>query len=335
MPFKLNLQYFANLNVNTTAVSTAPATKPQAYYDKVLQEVLRQTEFGFTKFSQKKPIPKGNGRTVNFRKIAKLAPALTPLTEAVTPDGNVASKSNITGTVEQYGDYMAFSDRVDFEEIDPIIEAYSVEQGHQAKETMDIIVREILSAGTNVMYAGAKLARAELTSADVFTIRDARKIVRFFRKNHVKGVLPNGDYAAFVSPDTAFDIMDDPDFEKAMNYGQNVKPMMDNEIGRLHRVRYFEVVNAKVFEDGGDADGVGAGVTPMDVHASIFIGRNAYGTTEIEGRGKPKVIVKGLGSAGTEDPLDQRQTIGWKLDAFGAIRLEETAIMRYEHAVTS
>lgn len=325
---KLNVQQFAgNLNLNTTAVSTAPATKPSAYYDKVLLTVLRQTEFGFDKFAQKKTIPTGNGRTVNFRKLGKLAPALTPLTEGVTPDGNTASKTNITGTVEQYGDYMSFSDRVDFEEIDPILEGYAVEQGHQAKETLDIIVREILSAGTNVFYAGGRTARADITAADVFSIRDARKIVRFFKKNFIKPVVGN-DYACFVSPDTAFDIMDDPDFDKAMNYGNNVKPMMDNEIGRIFQVRYYEVNNAKVFT-GAAAAGT------LDVHASIFIGRNAYGVTEIAGQGNVKTIVKGLGSAGTQDPLNQRQTQGWKVNAFGAIRLEELAIARLEHAVTA
>lgn len=316
----------ANLNLNKTTISTAPATKPSAYYDKVLLAVLRQTEFGFDRFAQKKPIPTGQGRTVNFRKIGKLAPALTPLTEGVTPDGNVASKTNITGTVEQYGDYMAFSDRVDFEEIDPILEAYAVEQGHQAKETMDIIVREILAAGTNVFYAGGRLARNAVTSADKFTLRDLRKIVRSFKKNFVKP-LANGDYGCFISPDTKFDLIDDPDFQKAMQYGQNVKPMMDNEVARIFNVRFFEVVNAKVF--------TGAGAAGIDVHASIFLGRNAYGVTEIEGRGNVKTIIKGLGSAGTEDALNQRQTQGWKVDAFGAIRLEELAICRYEHAVSA
>lgn len=326
-----------NLNLNTTAISTAPATKPSAYYDKTLLTILRQSEFGFDKFSQKKSIPQGNGRVVNFRKLGKLPPALTPLTEGVTPDGEVATKSNITGTVEQYGSYMAFSDRVDFEEIDPVIEGYTVEQGYQAKETVDIIVRDILAAGTNVMYAGGKLARNTLAAAtydpatkarggDGFRIRDVRKIVRFFKKNHVKPVTPNGDYAAFISPDTAFDIMDDPDFEKAMDYGNNVAPMMNNEIGRIFRVRFYEIVNAKVF--------AGAGAASADVHASIFLGRNAYGTTEISGQGNVKSIVKRLGSAGTADPLDQRQTMGWKLNSFGAIRLEELAIMRYEHTVT-
>jgi N4-gp56 family major capsid protein len=315
-----------NLNLNTTAISTAPATKPAAFYDKTLLKVLRQTEWGFDRFAQKKSIPQGNGRTVNWRKLGKLAPALTPLTEGITPDGNTASKTNITGTVEQYGDYMAFSDRVNFEEIDPIISGYSVEQGHQARETLDIIVRDILSAGTNVMYAGGKLSRAELTADDRFTIRDARKIVRFFKKNFVKPVVGN-DYACFISPETEFDIMDDPSFEKSMEYGNNVKPMMDNEIGRIFQVRYYMVTNAKVFP--------AAGFGGIDVHAAIFIGRDAYGTTEISGQGNVKTIVKGLGSAGTQDPLDQRQTIGWKVNAFGAVRLEEMAIMRYEHAVSA
>jgi N4-gp56 family major capsid protein len=315
-----------NLNTQTTAISTAPATKPQYYYDKVLLTVLRQTEFGFDRFSQKKSIPQGNGRNVNFRKLGKLAPALTPLTEGVTPDGNTASKTNITATVDQYGDYMTFSDRVDFEEIDPVIEGYTVEQGYQAKETMDIIVREILAAGTNVFYANSRVSRATLAAGDKFTLRDARKIVRAFKKNFIKPVAGN-DYACFISPDTKFDLMDDPDFQKGMQYGQNVQPMMDNEISRIFGVRYYEVVNNKVF--------TGAGAGAVDVHAAIFLGRNAYGTTEISGQGNVKTIVKGLGSAGTADALNQRQTIGWKLNAFGAVRLEELAICRYEHTVTA
>jgi len=327
-----------NLNLNlTSTVSTAPATKPQAFYDKTLLAVLRQTEFGFDRFAQKKPIPQGNGRVVNFRKLGKLAPALTPLTEGVTPDGETASKTNITATVEQYGSYMAFSDRVNFEEIDPIIKGYTVEQGYQAKETLDIIVRDILSAGTNVFYSGGKLSRGELAgttmgadgkkTGDHFKIRDARKIVRFFKKNHVKPLVGN-DYACFVSPDTAFDIMEDPDFEKAMDYGGNVQPMMSNEIGRIFQVRYYEVTNMKAFPAAG------AGTPKADVHAAIFIGRNAYGVTEITGNGNVKNITKSLGSAGTADPIDQRQTIGWKINSFGAVRLEELAIARYEHTVS-
>lgn len=310
----------------TSSPAMAPALRPQQYYDRVLLEVLRQTEFGHQKFAQVRTIPKNAGtNTINFRKIGKLPPVLTPLTEGITPDGQQASKDNVTATVAQYGAYMMFSDKVSFEEIDPIIAEYTEELGYQARESLDILVREVLSAGTNVYYANGKTDRNQLAAGDKFTLKDIRRIVRDFKKNHVKPVAGR-DYACFISPDTEFDVFDDPDFEKVADYGGRAQPYLDNEIGRIHGVRFFTLTNAKVFEGEGE-DG-------SDVHAAIMIGRNAYGVVKVTGEGNVQSIVKGLGSAGTEDPLNQRQTVGWKVNAFGAVRLEELAIARYEHVPT-
>src|SRR5690606_11070164 len=102
-----------------------------------------------------------------------------------------------------------------------------------------------------------------------------------------------------------------------------VKPLLDNEVGRFHNVRFFMTPNAKVFE--------GAGASGVDVHTAIFLGRNAYGTTDIKGEGSVKSIVKPVGSSGSDDPLNQRGSIGWKVNAFGMVRLEELALVRYEH----
>jgi len=55
----------------------------------------------------------------------------------------------------------------------------------------------------------------------------------------------------------------------------------------------------------------GAGAAGRDVYATLVIGANAYGVTEVTGGGLQH-IVKQLGSAGTEDPLNQRATAGWK-----------------------
>lgn len=312
---------------NSTTISTAPGTRPQQFYDRTLLKVLRQTEFHWDQFAQKRQLPKNAGtNTINFRKLGKLNPALTPLTEGVTPNGDSASKTNVTATVSQYGSFMAFSDKVDFEEIDPIITEYTVEQGNQAKETLDIIVRDILANGTNVRRAGNRTATNLITSTDIFTLKDIRRVVRDFRKNFVKPVIGN-DYACFIGPDTEFTLMDDPDFQKIMQYGMDNKPMLDNEIGRAFGVRFFVVNNPKIL--------TGAGASGIDVHTAILIGSNAYGVVDVAGEGNVKSIVKGLGSAGTEDPLDQRQTIGWKINSFGAVRLEELAICRYEFAVNS
>ena len=75
-----------------------------------------------------------------------------------------------------------------------------------------------------------------------------------------------------------------------------------------------------------------------DVYATIVLGENAYGTTEIAGGGLQH-IVKQLGSGGTADPLNQRATVGWKATK-AAVRLMEPFMVRietassFEHALT-
>jgi hypothetical protein len=56
----------------TTGINTgtgATATKPAAFYDKVLLKILRQRDWGHTQFAQERPMPRNYGDTVNFRRI--------------------------------------------------------------------------------------------------------------------------------------------------------------------------------------------------------------------------------------------------------------------------
>ena len=312
-------------NMTRTSDFTAPDQKPQQWYDKIMLAVLRQSIFLYDKFAQVRTVPKNPGtNTVNFRRIGKLQPATTPLTEGVTPEGKKASKSNVLGTFNQYGDFMAFSDRVSFEEIDPIIEEYTVELGMQAKETLDIIVRDVLANGTNVYYSSTQATRTsrdQLAAGDHFSLQDVRRIVRDFRKNHVMPVI-DGDYACFIGPDAEYDIITDPEFKEPYEYNNDGSPLLRFEVGRAYGVRFYRVTNPPIFTSAG-SDG-------SDVHAAIFIGKDAYGVVNINGEGNVKTYVKPAGSAGSEDPLNQRQTIGWKVNAFGAVRLNELALARYE-----
>ena len=75
-----------------------------------------------------------------------------------------------------------------------------------------------------------------------------------------------------------------------------------------------------------------AGLAGRDVYATLVMGDNAYGTTELSGGGLEH-IVKQLGSAGTADPLNQRATVGWKATK-AAARLVEAFMVRIETAST-
>lgn len=316
------------LNTSTSVGSGtgANSTKPNAYYDKLLLELLVQTDFGHAKFAQERDMPRKAGDTVNFRKINKLTPSLTPLTEGVTPDGLNGGITAISVTTAQYGEWMLFSDMVDVTTVDPIITEYTVELARIMREKLDILVREELNGGANVYYANGKTSRATLAAGDKPTIDDLRKIVLGLKKNFVKPS-SGSNYVVFVTPDVAFDLQDDEKFLKAYEIGQNNSPMMKGEIANIYGMTFLELNNAKVF--------AGEGAAGVDVHSSIVIGQKPYGITKIKGEGSVETITKALGSAGTDDPLNQRQSIGAKVNAFAVKRLYEEAIVRYESVPTN
>jgi N4-gp56 family major capsid protein len=310
----------------TTTINTgtgAVATKPAAFYDKVLLKTLRARSFDHDKFAQVRPMPKHAGDTINFRKIGVLAPALTPLTEGVTPTGNTATVTAISATTKQYGDFLEFSDVVDFQQVDPIVTEYSKEQGVQASETKDVIVRDELHGGTNVNYAASRTSRVTLAVGDKPSVDQFRKAALTLKKNKVRPAV-GGKYVTFITPEITFDLLDDAKFIKAYEIAQNNKPFIDGEIADVYGIKFIEV------EAGTGKIFAGAGAAGANVHSAVMLGEEAYGITKISGEGDVQVIVKGLGSAGTSDPLNQRQSIGWKINAFVAKRLKEEAIVRIE-----
>lgn len=318
-----------NTSTSVGSGSGAASTKPNAYYDRLLLELLVHKDFQHDKFAQERDMPAKAGDTINFRKINKLTPSLEPLTEGVTPDGLNGGLTAITVTTHSYGEWMLFSDMVDVTTVDPIITEYTMELARIMREKLDILVREELNAGANVVYAGGKTSRDALTASDKPTINDLRKIVLTLKKNYVRPA-SGQNYVAFVTPDVAFDLMDDPKFEKAYEIGRNNNPFIKGEIANIWGISFLELNNAKIFEAGE----VGSHPT-LDVHSTIVIGAKPYGITKIKGNGTVETITKGLGSAGTTDPLNQRQSIGAKIKAFAVKRLYEEAIVRYESVPTN
>ena len=87
--------------------------------------------------------------------------------------------------------------------------------------------------------------------------------------------------------------------------------------------------------EGASGLSAGAAITPgelnaddMAVFATMILGGNAYGVTEVEGGGLEH-IVKQLGYG--NDPLNQRASVGWKA-THAAKRLVESYMVRIESA---
>ena len=173
LAYGLNLQQFADVMNATTSATTGNDLRPEIkqFYDKNLIR-LAEPYLVHDRFAQQKPIPRGNGKTISFRKFSKLPKALTPLTEGVTPDGQALNVSEITATVAQYGGYVKITDVLQLASFDPIITEATELIAQQAGRTLDTITREILNGGTNVQYAdGTVASRAALTASNTLTVK--------------------------------------------------------------------------------------------------------------------------------------------------------------------
>ena len=67
----------------------------------------------------------------------------------------------------------------------------------------------------------------------------------------------------------------------------------------------------------------------LNVHHIMVIGKDALTRTGLTGEGNAKVYVKPKGSAGVLDPIDQRQSIGFKINSVGFGSTRPEAIIDY------
>lgn len=271
----------------------------------------------FAKYGQKRPIPTHEGGTINFRRFNSLSPATTALTEGVTPAGSNLSISVVTATPEQYGDFVEISDKLDMVGIDPVLTETAQVLGEAAALTVDTLVRDVVSAGTNVQYANGKTSTATVAATDVMTSTEILKAVRTLKNANAKP-MEGGFFIGIVDPDVSYDIQKDALWQDISKYSGG-EAIMKGEIGKLGGVRFIETTNVKT----------GTGASGATVHFCMIIGRDAYGVVDIDGGSVPEMIVKPFGSGGTTDPLDQRATAGYKL-FMTAVRLQELAMLRLE-----
>ena len=307
---------YTNTDTNMTTSSGLSAGM-QTYYNR---ELLRTFEPNLVhlQFGDEHRMPPHSGLVMNMRKLIPLETNTKALSEGDPGESVMLAETEVTVQLQQYGEYARCTDKLDLTHLDMDIMRRTKLFGDAGARSIDAVVREELAKCANVIYAGGKASRAELTAADKLTSRELRKAVKTLKKNHAQTF--GGYYVAIIGPDTMYDLQEDEAFVKVSQY-QDKENIYTGEVGRLFGVRLVETTEAKIFEGTG-ADGA-------DVASVIVLGQYAYGVTSLKGA-KPRVIVKPAGSAGTADPLDQISTVGWKMDGFGAKLLQPEYAVRIE-----
>jgi N4-gp56 family major capsid protein len=306
----------------------------RTFYDRnLLSRLLPRLVWAL--WGQPKSMPAKSGQTVNFRRFASLAAATTPLTEGVTPSGKALSVAEFTATPAAHGDYIEVSDYLDFTAPDPVFLEATNLLGEQAGDTIDQLTRDVLMAGTTVQYANSRVSRVTVAAGDILNNTEIAKCVRTMQTNMVKpvtqilnastgvGTQPiAGGFIAIISPAVLYSLKTQAStrFVPVHEYGTR-DGLLPHEVGAMDEVRFVLTNNPKVY--------AGAGAAGIDVHATLVMGAEFYGIIMPQG---VTTMVQPFGSAGTADPLGQRQTVGWKM-LYTAVILQQLAGVRIEHAL--
>jgi N4-gp56 family major capsid protein len=306
------------------------APEAKAFYDKNLMERALPI-LGLSKAGQARNLPKNGGNQISYRRFNTIPTATVAITESVTPAAASLSVTEVTGTVQPYGNYVQMSDAIQLMGIDKVIVEATDVLGENAGQSVEEIQRAEVVAGTSVLY-GTGAARNLQSAANPLALTLVRKAVRTLMTNDAVPFYGNRDdmgqggmFLGWIHPRAWFDLTGDTTVLNTFTYSDPEK-LYTLKIPTLGQVAWMISTKAPIF--------AGAGSAGADVYGTLIFGKNAFGVTNVGGTGSFETVAKPLGSAGTADPLNQRATVGWKSFQLPKI-LNNNFFTRIETGVTA
>jgi len=267
------------------------------YYDKRFLDRAKaelRHDFG----AQVKNHKMNMGKVVRFTRFTPLALATTPLTEGTDPSAVDMTATNVDATLAEYGNYTIVSSLFSATSIDENLEEHVDVHGTNAGESIDALVRNVLSAGATAQIAAGKLLTA-VAATDTLTGLEIRKAVRTLKTNKAKR-FDNGYFRGIIQPFQAMDLMGNSEWLSAYQYtSPDSDAIKKGVVGRIHGVEFVET-------NQGSTE-----ASTVTIYHTFVFGQNAYGVVRLESMQEPKIyIAQGVTQ---NNPLNLRSTVGWRM----------------------
>ena len=277
-------------------------------------------------FGQVKNLPSRSTQVISFRRYEKLDSTPVAVQEGVTPSGKTLTKTDVTATIRQYGDFVRITDVIQDTHEDPVLNESVDLLGEQAGEMYDKVRFGILKAGSNLLRANGTDRTHINTVITADLCRTAGRTLKRQEAEYLREMIGAGAKIstspippAFVGvchSDVQPDIERCEDFVPVEKYS-SAMGLIPGEIGKVGQIRFAIDNNCVPFADAGGAK-AGAGYTTLsttgtksDVYPILIFGKNAYGIVPLAGKESATVLVSNP-KAVDSDPLAQRGSVGWK-----------------------
>ena len=295
------------------------------------------------KFGQTYVIPTKSTKVAKFRRYNALNLALVPLVEGVTPSGQKLTSTDYTATLQQYGDFVTFTDVIEDTHEDPVLQQLTEVLGEQFGQTVEVLRWNVIKAGINVYYSNGS-QRTDVNTP--FALDVQRKATRSLKRQngkHITSIVASdvefrtepveAAYIGLVHPDVENDIRNTSGFIPTKQYG-TVTPW-ENEIGSIEDVRYVRSTLFTPYANGGAATStmLSTGGSVADVYPVVFLAKDSYGIVPLKGKDAVSIMIVNPKPV-IGDPLGQTGTAGWKTMQTALI-LNDAWLVRAEVAATA
>ena len=302
----------------------------QVAFDRLAYFALR-SELLFDQAADVQPVQQAMpGTGVTFTIFADISAATSTLNEVTDVTPVALSDSQVTVTLNEYGNAVVTTAKLRGTAFLDVDSAAANIIGYNAGDSIDQVIREVLAAGTNVVYATGgtttPTSRESISTDDILHADDVRRVVAQLRGANVATF--NGSYMGYIRPDVSYDFRSNTDVSAWRTPANYVNPegIYNGEIGLFESVRFIETPRAKVFANASN----GTSTTgTIDAYCTHVMGRQAlakaYATQD--GNGAVPKIVRG----NVTDVLMRLQPVGWYwLGGYG--RFREASLRRIESA---
>ena len=289
----------------------------QTAYDQYVRMALRSIPV-MRAIADVKPVQQAMpGSSVVFSIYSDLAAATSTLTET-TDVSSVAlgNPSQVTVTLQEYGSAVTTTKKLNLTSFNDVDAALADIIAYNAADSIDQVVASVLTAGTNVIYAGTATSTNTITSSMTLSVADIREAVVQLRTN--KALPRIGElYAAYVHPRQSADLRAEAGtggFQELTKYVDRT-PFVAGAVGVLEGSFVVETPRVPYAANSGS----------VNVYKAIIAGREAL--AEAMAQDISTVIGPEI------DALRRFRTIGWYY--FGGFnRLREAALYRIESATS-
>lgn len=327
--------------------STSLAGLMQTWRDKRALEMRREDVFAYWKLAPEvRPIPRGEGKSVQFYRWKPMTRVDTTITEGHHPASSGMSVETVSCAVVQKVQWTVFTDLLSDTSIGPVEQAAINLLGYSMWQSLDYYLQQKFwsTAGTGTatsvaaisswgfpIYGAANAARmvvsgghsCHLSAVGISVISPTyiRRVVAELKKLKVKP-FKGGKFKGIVHTTVASQMRGNPELKTFMVNHAGAPAWLekgDTEAG------FYAEIEGVAFYETADCQEMTTGVST--VWPTLIYGRGAYGRTFIAGAKRAKqmeILIKHSGPQDTSNPANLYSTGAWKA-TFGALILENDA----------